>query len=491
MHTVLEDFAHKRKFQLNHGGFGCPPKVVIDETEHYRQRWRHCPDEFRATDLYDKLESAAASCIPALTSGHLPARQVCLLDNATTCIAVIAKRWQRLVLHRAHFDADDRTIVFVLDTVYGASKMCLEEYCVKANGPAFRDRSAVVTLNIFQGYGSLPKNETDILERFRLSLLKETEALKALPARDVLKDEGYHGHLLFFLDHVSSMPSFVLPVGKMIKLIPGVLKEQGLEDKVCVREMAIDGAHAFSIPGLDVLRDFGDVSSHGDEVPLFWFSNFHKWAFGDATCAVLANLRGRNMQEDQTEMHGMHHVVPSWNWGDECPTLKKESQWVGTRDYSPLLSVPKAVEYYRNWRGPNYETAPAFCKKMVLKASRHLAQAWETEESLAQDESLVSAMAMIRLPDGIQANCCGRDGAKRNFRNVLREDHGVEVYIGEWDGIPGAWIRLSYAVYNTWEDIEKLKHAVICEWEKIAIEDGKKRGQAEVLTKTKEKRRKI
>merc|ERR1712194_348497 len=47
-----------------------------------------------------------------------------------------------------------------------------------------------------------------------------------------------------------------------------------------------------------------------------------------------------------------------------------------------------------------------------------------------------------------------------DLRSVLRREYGVEAGIFTWPGI-GSFIRLSYAVYNTPEDIDNLETAVL------------------------------
>ncbi|CAE8620478.1 unnamed protein product, partial [Polarella glacialis] len=107
------------------------------------------------------------------------------------------------------------------------------------------------------------------------------------------------------------------------------------------------------------------------------------------------------------------------------------------------------------------ETSSQHCHRRVLEAGRELAVAWGTsDEWLAVDEELVATQAMVRLPHSLKVqDVPGIPGA--GVRSVLRSRFGVEAAIGNFGGSIGAYVRLSYAIYNTQDDIGRLRDAVL------------------------------
>ena len=103
-------------------------------------------------------------------------------------------------------------------------------------------------------------------------------------------------------------------------------------------------------------------------------------------------------------LQSTRHPITSWHWREG---LKAESRFVGTRDYSSLLTAPAAVDYLREWRATprtvgadssdepivwptlkvseeaeeddeGYERAEAFCTRSALAAREVLGEAWGT-----------------------------------------------------------------------------------------------------------------
>lgn len=76
---------------------------------------------------------------------------------------------------------------------------------------------------------------------------------------------------------------------------------------------------------------------------------------------------------------------------------------------------------------------------------------------------LVATQCMVKLPR--QLRVTDTPGAKTangsGVRDQLRSRFGVEAAIAQFPKAGGAWIRLSYAVYNTQDDIDRLLHGVL------------------------------
>lgn len=454
LHSLRRDFAHKPPGRLNHGSFGAAPVSVLQRQRQYQQRWVERPDDmFFRGELFADLRLASASCIPVITSSDnvLP-QQVALTENACAATAMIAHRWSKLI--------SPGDVVLVLDCVYGACRMCLQEHC--SNDP--RIGGQLYTLSIFEEYGSFPKCPGVIMERFRGSLQKQISCIvgqagkddrqtfeKRRPARRECK-------LFFFLDYVSSQPAFVLPVAEMLREI-GVLLSTNVhaeqsEMQLSLGEVCIDAAHAFAVEGLDVVQQFEDLPC--ELKPHWWFANLHKWAFAPPTATVVYAKNAELMSQTS-------HPMISWFYGKG---LQEECLWAGTRDYSALLSVPAAVRFFQTWRSPDGLGPAAFSKARILEAGKYLSALWGTSDSLP-DPELVCALMMVELPRELDVGAQDLPGLptsdtkeRRSVRTILRDDFNVEAAVGSF-GSCGNFIRLSYAVYNTWDDILSLGRGVI------------------------------
>jgi len=159
-------------------------------------------------------------------------------------------------------------------------------------------------------------------------------------------------------------------------------------------------------------------------------------------------------------MGDTRHPITSWHWGEG---LARECQFTGTRDYSAMLSAPAAMEYLAAWRSPEGETSHQFCHRRVLEAAAFLAHAWgtEAETERATVPELVATQAMVKLPPALRVD--DKPGQpSQGVRATLRNEFNVEAAIGNFvQGDLGAYVRLSYAVYNTPDDIERLAHGVL------------------------------
>ena len=92
---------------------------------------------------------------------------------------------------------------------------------------------------------------------------------------------------------------------------------------------------------------------------------------------------------------------------------------------------------------------------------------WNTENSKVSgemDSSMVATQAMVRLPEDLKV--VDRPGyvsntAEKPIREILRDEYGIEAAVGNFGEDKGSFIRLSYGVYNTEEDIQRLSDAIL------------------------------
>lgn len=242
---------------------------------------------------------------------------------------------------------------------------------------------------------------------------------------------------LAILDHITSMPSVVLPVRELI----GICRENGVD------QVFVDGAHAIGSLNIDVNEIGAD----------FYVSNLYKWFFSPPSVAFLYCRNSRILSDD------VHHPVVSQEYGNGLPV---ESAWVGARDYSPQLVVPSIFDFVDRFEG-GIEGIMKRNHDEVVKMGTMLAESWGT--NLGSPPDMCASMIMVGLPSrlGVMSD----DDALR-LRSHLRVFHGVEVPVyypalrdddrdpRDKDGCITGYVRISHQVYNTVDDYLKLKNAI-------------------------------
>ncbi len=200
------------------------------------------------------------------------------------------------------------------------------------------------------------------------------------------------------LDHVTSETGIVLPLRRLV----AVCHAAGAQ-------VLVDGAHA---PGaLDL-----DIPGCGAE----WYAaNLHKWLFAPRGCGIL--WAGESVQRE------LHPAVISWRLGEG---FTAEFDWTGTRDPSPFLSLPAALDFLASFGAD------------AVRDYNH---------DLAVD---AAAMALAPLPEKAGA---GREEAEA-LRNHLLYTDNIEVPIIVWSG--RLWARLAVQVYCQMSDFEALADAL-------------------------------
>lgn len=267
-------------------------------------------------------------------------------------------------------------------------------------------------------------SEEDIIKEFKKGLEKGKENGKRIR--------------LAIIDHITSMPCVVLPVSRLVRMC----REEGVD------QVFVDAAHAIGSVKIDVKAIGAD----------FYVSNLHKWFFCPPAVAFFY-CRKANLSSD------VHHPVVSHEFGNGLPV---ESSWIGTRDYSSQLVVPSALEFVNRFEGGIHGIMERNHEK-VVEMGTMLAESWGT--NLGSPPEMCAGMAMVGLPSRLKVTC-EEDASK--LRGHLRVYFGVEVPIHyqapkedtkggdrDKDGIITGYARISYQVYNTVEDYEKFRDAIL------------------------------
>ena len=215
---------------------------------------------------------------------------------------------------------------------------------------------------------------------------------------------------LAIVDHITSPSAIVMPLARLIP----ILRRHGAR-------VIVDGAHAAGQVELDV-----------EAVGADWYaSNAHKWLYAPRGCALL-HARG-DAAALTRPLVVSHHVAMGFPLSFD---------WVGTRDVTPWLAVPAAIDFLEALGPPELR---AHCSRLIDIATGKL-QRVGAEPVCARD--LCASMRSFRLP---QRRAATRDDA-RGLMRTLWEESRVQAMAVELGG--HLLFRISAQAYVAEEDLD-------------------------------------
>ena len=212
-----------------------------------------------------------------------------------------------------------------------------------------------------------------------------------------------------FISHITSETARRLPAERIVS-----------DARAAGLTTVVDGAHAVAQVDLELETLGAD----------FYAGNCHKWL-----CAP----KGA----------GFLYVRPEWqdrvdgtifSWGYfEPKTFISRTERQGTRDSAAYLAVPDAIAFVRE------HDARERCVELARAARRELNALLDTEPIAPEDQVL--QMASVQLPL-----------ADESLSRRLFEEHAIE--IPTMGPRRDDLLRISIALYNGWEDVERLLDAL-------------------------------
>ncbi|ESR41562.1 hypothetical protein CICLE_v10011696mg [Citrus x clementina] len=401
--TELEsEFSHhvQNIARINNGSFGCCPKSVMSAQQKWQLEFLKQPDDFYFNRLKEGILQSRLVIKDLVNADHVD--EISIVDNATTAAAIVLQSvaWDFI---QGKFNKGDAAVM--LHYAYGAVKKSVEAYVTRAGG-------YVIEVEL-----PFPVNSvSEIISEFRRAL--ERGKVNGRKVR------------LAVIDHVTSMPSVVIPVKELVK----ICREEGV-DKVFV-----DAAHGIGCVDVDMKEIGAD----------FYTSNLHKWFFCPPAAAFLYCRKS-------SEIDDLHHPVVSHEYGNG---LAIESAWIGTRDYSAQLVIPKVLEFVNRFEG-GIEGIKKRNHKVVVEMGEMLAKAWGTH--LGSPPEMCSSMIMVGLPASLGISS---DSVALKLRTHLRNSFSVEVpiyYRAPGDGVVNpvtGYARISHQVYNKPDDYYRFRDAI-------------------------------
>lgn len=401
------EFSHHQPgtARINNGSFGCCPESIIAAQRTWQLRFLKQPDHFYFSTLRPNLSKSRAVVKTLINASDLD--EISLVDNATTAAAIVLQQVGRRFSH-----TNDTVVMF--HCAFPAIKKSIQAYVTRAG-------ASVIEVRL-----PFPVNsDSEIIAEFRKGLSKA-------------KSNGGKVRLAI-IDHITSMPSVLVPVRELVE----ICREQGVD------QVFVDAAHAIGSVPIDVQEIGAD----------FYVSNLYKWFFAPPSVAFLY------CRKSNSSSSAMHHPVVSHEYGNGLPI---ESSWIGTRDYSPQLVIPTIIEFVNRFEG-GIEGIMARNHEQVVKMGKMLSESWGT--SLGSPPEMCASMIMVALPSKL---CVTSDDDAFSLRTHLREKYKVEVPIyyrppneddGEneprdKDGLITGYTRISHQLYNKVEDYYKFRDAI-------------------------------
>ncbi len=384
---------------LNHGSFGATPVSVQRAQAELRATLEAEPVDFFLRRYGDALDEARVAL-----AGLLGARSddLVFVDNATTGVATVVASWR----------LQPGDAVLALDHGYPACRNALLRKTA-ASG------AHVCTV------------------RLPLPLPDDPAAAEDAVVAAILDACGPTTRYAL-LDQVTSPSALVLPIDRLVD----ELRERGVETLV-------DAAHA---PGM--------VPLNLDRTAAAWTTgNLHKWLCAPKGAAFL-HLRA-DLQTDDAGALRTPPLVTSH--GDRGPTLGRSRlhatfDWCGTRDPSPWLSVPAAIDAVLETHAGGWPERMAANHALAV-AMRDALLAALPVQALAPT-SMLGSMAAVRLDDALGARItrlpAGNPLSIDPLQDALFHRFGVEVpVIPEPGGTGGRYLRVSAQAYNRLAEIDR------------------------------------
>ncbi|OVA13520.1 Aminotransferase [Macleaya cordata] len=412
---IQQEFSHHQPgiARINNGSFGCCPSSIISTQREWQLRYLRQPDDFYFNQLRKGIIESRTVIKDLINAEDV--EEVSIVDNATTAAAIVLQHIARSFVEGRYQEGD---AAVMLHYAYGSVKKSIQAYVSRAGGYVIEAQLPF----------PVTSNE-DIIAEFRKALEKA-------------KSNGRKIRLAV-IDHITSMPSVIIPVKDLVR----ICREEGVD------QVFVDAAHAI-----------GNVDVNMKEIGAdFYTSNLHKWFFCPPSIAFLY-CRRSNMQSD------LHHPVVSHEYGNG---LAIESSWIGTRDYSSQLVVPSVIEFVNRFEG-GIEGIRKRNHDAVVEMGEMLAKAWGT--NLGSPPEMCSSMVMVGLP-----SCLGISSEvdTMKLRTHLRDNFRIEVpihYLAPKDGENKArdnvtcvtgYARISYQIYNKVDEYYRLRDAI-----NLLVEDG-------------------
>ena len=269
-------------------------------------------------------------------------------------------------------------------------------------------------------YGALVRSWNDWGKKTQVKIIQQEISLPMTTDEKFVEEfsKGINSKTkVIFLSHITSATALIFPIQRIIE----IAKEKGILT-------IIDGAHVPAHIPLNI-KELGCD---------FYTGACHKWLCGPKGSSFL--------YVDKKHQTWIRPLVISWGKEGDDPTpseFLQNFQWQGTRDLSAFLTIPIAIDFYKNVIHHNQ----LFCKELIHNVYSEFHSVLGTPP-ISTGGNLLGQMLSHPLPDNLPAD----------LKEKLWHEYKIEIPIFYWQG--KQYIRISIQIYNSIKDVELLMRAL-------------------------------
>lgn len=225
---------------------------------------------------------------------------------------------------------------------------------------------------------------------------------------------------LLFISHITSPTALRMPVEELCKRA----RQAGIIT-------VIDGSH---IPG-HIPLDLSTLQAD------FYTGNCHKWMCTPKGSAF--------MWASEQYRHVLPPLVVSW--GADIPTVGDgafvdENEFLGTRDHSPFLTLPFALEWMHR---SDWHAVQRRCRELTSHTEQQLVNLAGVRSIRAEGADPLLQLGTVLLPDDVDVAA---------MKEWLYDQRGIEVVVHRWNNAP--ILRFSVHLHTSENDLQRLVASV-------------------------------
>lgn len=235
-----------------------------------------------------------------------------------------------------------------------------------------------------------------------------------------------------FISHITSSSSLIFPVAPIVR----AFNAKGID-------IVVDGAHS---PG-HVPVDLRGLN------PSYFVGSGHKWLNGPKGSGFVYVRPDKQATFRPVALSSRAHKVRP-----DRPLFLRDFDYLGTDDYSGVLSLPTAMEATATLLPGGFPALMKYNHELVLEGRRILCEALGLEATAP--ESMVCGMATLVIPEPAPELANRPTAYDDALQDALYHNHRVVVPIWRLNATNQRLVRISAHVYNTPEDYRRLAEAL-------------------------------
>jgi len=278
-------------------------------------------------------------------------------------------------------------------------------------------------------YGALEKTWQFIKTKYKIKITIAKVSLPITSEEKFIKDfvkKFTSKTKILFLSHITSPTALLFPIKKLVKIAK--------QHKIIT---IIDGAHA---PGH---IDLNLKNLNAD----FYSGNCHKWMMSPKGAAFMwSSSKYKNHLDPLIVSHGWNKKNNSINQKGALGNSRfiDMFEYNGTKDPAAWLSVPASIKYINDKKNTKlFITQSKVLYDFALKLSKTFKM-----PLLGDRKFLPPLMISVPIPKVKEIE----------FQRKLYKNYKIEIPIIPWEN--KSFARISYQLYNSIKDLEKLEYAL-------------------------------